>query len=113
MPLLWTPFLRPLLPVSELPGAPPPFHGAGSAQASSGLCWEFRASAGIASTPVSPPVGQKRGLTLSSQIKQAHSPPYLPWALSDDGDIKKMVAGSMQAQQVCEAMGRDTALRTA
>lgn len=94
MPLLWTLFLRPLLPVSELPGAPAPFSRLGQPRPPGLL--GVQGSLGSPLTPVSPPAGCG-GLALSSQIKQASLFLLIcPGPLSDDGDIKKKVAGSMQ-----------------
>lgn len=72
-----------------------PLFTVGSAQAS----WTVlgvQGSLGSPLTPVSPPAGCG-GLALSSQIKQASLFLLIcPGPLSDDGDIKKKVAGSMQ-----------------
>ena len=104
MSLLWTPFPRPLLLTcqSYLKHLPP-FHG----WVSPGLLdWVGSSGlAGIASyscVPSSWVQGLLRGdLALSSQIKQASL--FLltcPGPLSDDGDVKKKVAGSMQVTGV-------------
>ena len=77
-----------------------PLFTAGSAQAS----WTVlgvQGSLGSPLTPVSPPAGcggfVEGDLVLSSQIKQVSLFLFTcPGPLSDDGDIKKKVAGSMQ-----------------
>ena len=77
-----------------------PLFTAGSAQAS----WTVlgvQGSLGSPLTPVSPPAGcggfVEGDLVLSSQIKQASLFLFTcPGPLSNDGDIKKKVAGSMQ-----------------
>lgn len=81
-------------------GSPCPLFTAGSAQAS----WTVLEVQGLLAsplTPVSPPAGCRGflegDLALSSQIKQASLLLLTcPGPLSDDGDVKKKVAVSMQ-----------------